>query len=147
MRDLLWPPGEGDDHAAEIARFFEGDALVSCPGGLATAVFVLDRGDGRLGGFIETGLRPFADGCDTRPVGYVEGWYVDEDLRRAGHGAALIAAAESWAVAQGCTEMASDCDLDNEVSLHAHLALGYAESERVIKLCKKIGPPANPRSR
>ena len=35
-----------------------------------------------------------ADGCTTHPVGYVEGWYVDPDVRRKGVGKALVAAAE-----------------------------------------------------
>ncbi len=28
--------------------------------------------------------------------------------------------------------MASDCLIDNEVSYHAHLAIGYRETERLI---------------
>jgi aminoglycoside 6'-N-acetyltransferase I len=102
------------------------------------AIFVADRGDERLGGFIEAGLRPFADGCETRPVGYVEGWYVDADLRRQGLGAALLGAAEAWARSQGCAEMASDCRIDNAASLSAHVALGYVEDGRSIHLAKKL---------
>jgi aminoglycoside 6'-N-acetyltransferase I len=72
-------------------------------------------------------------------VGFIEGWFVDEDLRRGGVGGELVRAAESWARAQGCSEMASDCHLENEVSRLAHLALGYAEHGRVIQFCKRLG--------
>ena len=137
MRNLLWPPDEGEDHADDIARFFDGDPLVSCPGGVA-AVFVAERARRRLGGFVEAGLRPFAEGCDTRPVGYVEGWFVDRDLRRSGVGRKLLAAAEAWARAQGCREMASDCLVRNEVSRRAHVALGYREGDRVIQFSKRL---------
>jgi aminoglycoside 6'-N-acetyltransferase I len=133
MRRLLWPD---DDHAGDIARYFAGDAMVSCPGGTA-AVLVAER-DGGLCGFVEVGMRPFADGCETRPVGYVEGWFVDEGARRRGAGGALIAAAEAWARAHGCREIASDCHLDNVVSLRAHLALGFAETERAIHFRKPL---------
>ena len=134
LRGLLWP---GEDHGPDIAAFFAGDAMVSCPGGIAQ-VFVVERGSGGLGGFVEVGLRPFAEGCETRPVGYVEGWFVDEDLRRRGAGAELVRAAEEWARAQGCVELASDCAIENEISFRAHRALGFAEVDRVILLRKKI---------
>src|SRR5690348_12022062 len=57
-------------------------------------VFVAERADGTLAGFVEVGARPYADGCDTSPVGYIEAWYVDPDARRRGHGRALIARSE-----------------------------------------------------
>ena len=44
-------------------------------------VFVVERADGSVAGFVEVGARPYADGCDTSPVGYVEAWYVDPDVR------------------------------------------------------------------
>jgi aminoglycoside 6'-N-acetyltransferase I len=139
MRALLWPDPE-DDHPRDIARFFAGEKLASAPGGGETAVLVVAReGDeGRLGGFIEIGTRPYADGCETSPVGYIEGWFVDEDLRRSRAGAALVRAAEAWARGRGLTEMGSDCVLANEVSLAAHLALGYREAERAIHFAKKL---------
>ncbi len=78
------------------------------------------------------------DGCRTRNVGYIEGWYVEAAHRRQGVGAALVRAAEEWARAQGCQEMASDCFEDNAVSLASHLALGYTEKERLIHFAKEL---------
>jgi hypothetical protein len=71
-------------------------------------------------------------------VGYVEGWYVDADVRHQGIGRRLMAAAEQWAVAQGCKEMASDTQIENEVSRTAHQALGFEESSRAVHLRKRL---------
>ena len=99
---------------------------------------VVDRGDGRLGGYIELGTRPYADGCDSSPVAYVEAWYVDPDLRGQGWGRALVAAAEAWAREQGLTELASGSLIENERSIAAHLALGFTEVERQVHCAKKL---------
>ena len=72
MRDALWPEIPPAEHEREMADY---------RGGLTKAVFVVDRGDGQLGGFLEAATRESADGCETSPVGYIEGWYVDPDLR------------------------------------------------------------------
>jgi aminoglycoside 6'-N-acetyltransferase I len=130
MRDTLWP-GSFDDHVKEIDAYF----LVPPAN---TAVFVAERANGKLGGFLEAGIRYYAEGCETRNVGYIEGWYVDADLRLQGAGRALVEAAENWAKKIGCQEMASDCDLDNEASFKAHLAIGYEEVERAIHFRKKL---------
>lgn len=53
--------------------------------------------------------------------------YVVPEARRRGVGRALIAAADEWARAQGCTEFASDTLADNDVSTAAHQALGFEE--------------------
>lgn len=103
------------------------------------AVFVADRGDGRLAGYVEVGLRACADGCVTSPVGYLEEWWVDADVRRQGVGGRLVAAAERWARDRGCREMASDALLDNAVSQRAHARLGYAEVDRVVQFRKALG--------
>ncbi len=95
--------------------------------------------NGEVVGFVEVGLRSAADGCDwARAVGYIEGWYVAESYRRRGVGAQLIAAAENWAREQGCTEMASDTQIDNTQSLQAHLRLGYEIAERSILFRKRL---------
>lgn len=102
------------------------------------AVFVADRGDGRLAGYVEVGLRAYADGCDTSPVGYLEEWWVDADVRRHGVGGRLVAAAERWARDRGCREMASDALLDNVGSQRAHERLGYEEVERAVRYRKSL---------
>jgi aminoglycoside 6'-N-acetyltransferase I len=103
-----------------------------------TPVFVVERADGKLGAFIEAGTRKYADGALSSPVGYLEGWYVDEDLRGQGIGKALMQAAEDWARSLGITEMASDTWLDNEISIKAHLAAGYEEVERLVHFLKTL---------
>ena len=132
MRSALWPDCPLDDHRTEMAEQLADEKLF--------AVFVADRGAGRLGGFLEASLRRYAEGCCTSPVGYIEGWYVDEDVRRQGVGRQLMKAAEQWALAQGCQEMASDCEIDNDVSFRSHLAIGYAEVERAIHFRKSLAP-------
>ncbi len=129
MRLLLWPQAT----APELQR--EMDRLALDP---QTPVFVAERPSGGLGGFLEAGTRPYADGCDSSPVGYIEGWFVDEDLRRQGVGRLLVAAAEDWARSRGLTEMASDTGLNNQDGLIAHLSLGYREYERSIHFVKQL---------
>jgi aminoglycoside 6'-N-acetyltransferase I len=101
-------------------------------------VFVLERGEGALAGFLEVGARPYADGCETSPVGYIEAWYVDPDVRRHGHGRALVAAAERWARERGYREMASDAQLDNLVGHAAHRRAGYEEVDRIVQFRKSL---------
>lgn len=103
-----------------------------------TEVFLAERDDGSVTGFVEAGSRPYADGCDTSPVGYVEAWYVDPDFRRGGYGRALLQAAEDWARAQGYREMASDALLENLVSHAAHQRAGYEEVGRVVQFRKVL---------
>jgi aminoglycoside 6'-N-acetyltransferase I len=127
MRLELWP-----DHDVEEIRTEMEEILVD-PN---QPVFVAERPDGSLGGFLEASVHNDTYGCDTKPVGYIEGWYVDADLRRQGIGGLLTAAAEAWAVEQGFKEMASDCEIENQVSRQAHFALGYEEVERLIHFRK-----------
>ena len=134
MRDSLWPGLSAAEHEADIAEFRANPTT--------QRVFVVDRENGLLGGFVEAGTRKYADGCETSPVGYIEGWYIDPDLRQAGWGRALVMAAESWARACGYKENASDCLLENEVSLRAHAALGYEEMERLIHFRKSLAESA-----
>ena len=47
-------------------------------------------------------------------------------------------AAEDWTRSKGLRELASDTDLDNLEALAAHLALGFEEKERVVRLLKRL---------
>ena len=134
MRTALWPTDP--DLAAQCDEIYAGASMVKC-------VFVHEREDGRagipaLGGFIEIGERGYAEGCETSPVAFMEGWYVDGDLRSQGVGRALVKAAEKWARRKGYQEMGSDLTLGNDISLNAHLALGFREVERLVALAKRL---------
>lgn len=101
-------------------------------------VFVAEDADGAVVGFVEVGSRPYADGCDTSPVGYIEAWFVEEHVRREGCGRALLTAAEDWARSHGYSEMASDALLGNDISHAAHLKAGYEEVDRVVQYRKPL---------
>jgi aminoglycoside 6'-N-acetyltransferase I len=124
MRCALWPEETPEAHRSGMAAWLaRSDAVV----------IVAERPDcGGLAGFAEVGSRSYADGCDSSPVAYLEGWYVDDDARRRGIGTALIRAAEEWARQQGYREFASDARLDNTTSQLAHRALGFIEVERAV---------------
>ncbi len=130
----LWPDSSPDEHITEAAAILAGNP----PSTMPLVIFVAEIA-GTVVGFVEVGLRSHADGCDGRkPVGFVEGWYVDPDHRRSGIGRALVVAAEDWARAQGCTEIASDTWADNEPSQLAHEALGFAVVDRCVNYRKAL---------
>src|SRR5262249_9513622 len=138
MRTALWP-GDGEaEHAEEVAAYFATGTFRWSEAFLSWKGFVAERPDGGLCGFVEASIRPHVDCCSSRPVGYVEGWYVDPDGRRQGVGKRLVGAAEGWAAAQGYKEMASDAHLGNTVSHEAHKALGFEESGRLVHFRKRL---------
>jgi aminoglycoside 6'-N-acetyltransferase I len=135
MRVALWPDGSFDEHLGE----FDVQLVTGMSGTLPASTFVAEGAGGSLAGFVDVGLRSHADGCDTRhPVGYVEGWYVREDLRNCGIGRSLVRAAEDWARAQGCVEMASDALIENQASQAAHEALGFQAGDRCVHFRKPL---------
>src|SRR5205085_454596 len=77
------------------------------------AVLVAEEGSRALIGFAELSIHNIAESCVSGRVAYLEGWWVDPAVRRRGVGRALVAAAEEWGRAQGCTEFASDTEVDN----------------------------------
>jgi aminoglycoside 6'-N-acetyltransferase I len=125
MRQALWP--EYDDHRQDLERYFSKPSYTA---------LVAERSNRKLCGFIEIGSRSHAEGCETSPVAYIEGWYVDPDVQKQGIGRLLVQAAEAWAKQQGFSEIASDTWLENEGSINAHKALGYAEVERLVCFAK-----------
>ncbi|WP_159714949.1 GNAT family N-acetyltransferase [Geminicoccus flavidas] len=123
LRHALWP--DDMDAAQEIA------AYLASPPENAIVLVAAKLGAG-LAGFIEMGLRGYAEGCGPGPIAYIEGWYVDADLRGLGVGLALVRAGEDWAKARGLSEIASDALITNEGSIAAHRALGFTEVERIV---------------
>lgn len=101
-------------------------------------MFVAERGDGRLGGFVEVTAFRRVEGWNPKPDGYVEGWYIDPDLRRRGAGRRLIAAAEAWCRGRGLVWLGSDAHTTNRVSRRAHRALGFREVEELVLFRKRL---------
>lgn len=132
MRYALWPEGSVDEFAGEVEQILAGTFSP-----LPYTILIAENDDG-LAGFIEVSLRSHVDGCYTHPVGYIEGWYVDESHRGTGVGRALVAAAEDWARAQDCTEIGSDALIDNITSQRAHAALGYEIVDRCVNYRKDL---------
>jgi aminoglycoside 6'-N-acetyltransferase I len=127
MRAAPWAECRREEHLAKMRDYISGACL---------AAFV--AGHEHLEGFIETSLRPLAKACATDAVGYIEGIDDRPGCRRRGTRRALMAAAEEWAISRGCTEMASDCLLDNSDSERFHRKVGYSVVERLIHFRRSL---------
>ena len=132
---LLWPDATFEEHKAETELLIRTRMCGTLPG----TIFVSEDERRRLTGFLLVDLRSHADGCDpSRPVGYIEGWFVNEPSRRTGIGTALVRAAEEWARSLNCKEMASDTWSDERNALYAHEAQGFEIVDRCIHLRKTL---------
>jgi aminoglycoside 6'-N-acetyltransferase I len=133
MRAVLWP-GEGSEaHLAEIDEIFKSREAWG---------FIAEMpADGAIAGFAEIAIRNYANGCDTRPVAFLEGIWVRPALRRRGIGGRLIRYAEAFLIARGWRELGSDTLFDNDASQAAHRDWGFSETERVIYFRKILAPP------
>lgn len=141
MREALWPNASAKEHSRELTLILGGKPVTTLPLVILVAEVVSGASDRTLAGFLEVDLRSHADGCDpSRPVGFIEGWYVAEKHRHEGIGRKLLAAAEDWARSQGCVEVASDTWIDNEVSQRVHEALGYEVVDRCVHYRKTLKP-------
>ncbi len=95
--------------------------------------------DGKPIVFSQCQLRhDYVEGTGSSPVGYLEGIFVSEGYRARGYAAELLSECEKWAREKACTEFASDCELDNADSFRFHMALGFAEANRIICFRKDL---------
>jgi len=125
----LWP-----DHTVEEMRLEFAEIITK-----NDAAFFLAYADETAVGFAQCQLRyDYVEGTDSSPVGYLEGIYVADGYRQQGFARELLAACESWAKTKGCTEFASDCELENTQSLEFHLNVGFEEANRIICFTKKL---------
>jgi aminoglycoside 6'-N-acetyltransferase I len=130
LRKSLWDESSEEEHLGEMRDIIEHVET--------QLVIVAENESGKMIGFLEASIRPFVEDCHTDHVGYLEGWYVEPEYRQHGIGKVLVQMAEDWARSRGCEEMASDAEIGNDLSLTAHLRLGYEESSRLIHLRKDL---------
>ena len=118
---------------SELARHFK-DAIADRD----SAVF-LKREEGVPVGFVQCTLRrDYVEGTQSSPVGYLEGIFVRNEFRKRGYARQLLYECEVWARAQGCSEFASDCELQNCDSLSFHIKVGFSEANRIICFKKML---------
>ena len=86
LRDALWP-GSLTAHETETRNYFANGAV--------TPVVFVAEDEGQIVGFLELDFRRYAAGCNSSPVPFIEGWYVEPGVRQKGIGRALVAAAEA----------------------------------------------------
>lgn len=132
LRSEFWDGESEEEHYASLQKFTTTHAPYF-------AFIANDESGGALG-FAEISVRrDFVNGCDSSPVLYLEGIFVLPAHRERGISRALCRAAEHWGAAEGIREFASDSMIDNDVSIKAHLHLGFEETERVVYFRKLIG--------
>lgn len=131
LREMLWPDCSREDHLTEMAHMVENPAKF--------AQFVAYSVAHEAVGFVEASLRTdYVNGTKSTPVVFLEGVYVLPAERRSGIGARLVAEVENWARSLGCSELASDAELDNRMSHAFHRSIGFEETERVVFFRKEI---------
>ncbi len=125
----LWPDHTPEEMTKEYRSLLSG----------SDAAVFLYRKDNRPVAFAQCQLRhDYVEGTETSPVGYLEGIFVKEEVRRRGIARRLLLACENWAKEQGCTEFASDCELTNLESQEFHQAVGFEEANRIVAYVRKI---------
>ena len=129
LAQCLWPHHSVEDLQEEMGTY------ISSP---TASLFLYFEEDVAVG-FAQCQLRQdYVEGTSTSPVGYLEGLFIKEEARRKGYAKALLASCEKWAAEKGCSEFASDCELENEESLKFHVKLGFIEANRIICFNKNL---------
>lgn len=128
MRSKLWPSSSSDEHLNELREL------------LATDTFQgwIAFGENNPIGFAEASIRTFANGCESRPVVFFEGVWVQNSYRRTGLGREFVREVELWAKHKGIKEIGSDAELSNTLSHACHKSWGFVETERVVYFRKQL---------
>ena len=130
LRHALWPEENLAAHASAIDRVLASED--------EWAFLAIDE-NGKAVAFAEIAVRKYANGCESQPVPFLEGIWVDARFRRCGIGRRLVVHVEQFVAARGFREIGSDALIDNVGSHTAHAAWGFAETERVVYFHKLLG--------
>ena len=126
---IVWPEHTLEELTQIVAGYTDSNQ---------SAVFA-ESVNGEYAGVALCSLRhDYVEGCETSPVGYLEGVGVREEYRHRGIAGKLVAECEQWAREKGCSEFASDCELTNTASLRFHLRIGFQEENRIICFRKTL---------
>ena len=135
LRLALWPDASEAEHLSGLD-----DALAR-----GHHVRLAVSANGSVLGFVEASKRTdYVNGTSTSPVAFLEGLYVVPGARRRGVARALVESVVTWALGEGCTELASDALIENRAAHAAHRTLGFEETERVVYFRRVLRDPKEP---
>jgi aminoglycoside 6'-N-acetyltransferase I len=129
MRRLLWPDETARGHYAAIDEILDAKDAWG---------FVAETPDNEPLGFAEISIRKAANGCESQPVPFLEGIWVEPRSRRQRVGARLMAHIEAFLKARGFRELGSDGLIENRAAHDAHAGWGFSETERVVYFRKLL---------
>ena len=129
MRRLLWPDENAGRHDSAIDEIL---------GAKDAWGFIAETPDSEPLGFAEISIRKAANGCESQPVPFLEGIWVEPRSRRRRVGARLIAHIETFLKARGFRELGSDSLIENRLAHDAHAGWGFSETERVVYFRKSL---------
>jgi aminoglycoside 6'-N-acetyltransferase I len=132
MREALYSGLDPEFHDGEM-EWIESSGEAEC--------YLAFDEKGKPIGMMELSLRNVVDGCIGGPVGYVEGIYLEPEHRRGGLGSELLKFATERFRARGCSDMATDAEIDNVDAQEFYRKVGFTESWRVVGFTRSIGPP------
>lgn len=110
MRLELWSTSNGEELRKELQEMVGTNTFQG---------WIAFEGDKKIG-FAEASIRPFANGCESRPVVFFEGVWVCDSYRNKGVGREFVKAVEDWAKQNGIMEIGSDAELTNTLSHDCH---------------------------
>src|SRR5215210_5496807 len=119
MRVRLWPKGSAAEHTKDIGEILGSEDYWG---------FLAETGDGAPIGFAEVAIRKYANGCETKPVAFLEGLWVAPELRRQHVGARLVHHVEEFVKRRGFREIGSDALADNAVGIASHRGWGFVQT-------------------
>ena len=129
LAHLLWGEHDYDELRDEMVQIIRGES---------SDVFIAYADDAPVG-FIQCSIRnDYVEGTESSPVGYIEGIYVRDDFRRKNIAARLVDECAMWAKERGCSQLGSDCELSNDLSIGFHTGIGFTEANRIVCFVKDI---------
>ena len=130
LRQQLWPEQNAEQHLNEGLDILASAQHIS---------YVLLNDQQYAIAFADAAIRhDYVNGCQTSPVVFIEGIYVEPQWRLKKCAKKLIRAIEQWGKNNGCSEIASDAELDNTSSHKMHQKLGFKITEKVVFFQKNI---------
>ena len=125
----LWPDCEFDEECPYYQSLI----------GSENEICYLVREEENYLAFIHVSLRTeYVEGATEFPVAYIEGLYVKPEYQKRGIGNRLVNAGAEWGRQKGCKQLASDAELNNQMSIDFHKKIGFSEANRIVCFIKDL---------